>query len=546
MKQLGWTEKWTLRFAVLALLFLALSGFEGMLMRTQLYDRDALHGMEAVLNSIRPGAGDPSTEELYYSMLTAHPIVGVYGFIYMAVFGAFYFLVPYLLNKPVKHKKLVPLNFWLQIAGVMICWASGFFGLFNALYTLYWPLPVTYDRVPLLGSIFFMLGAAIIMVNILIFAYNIFKTVLSRSDERPYNFFQFLRSAFGIPRLMKAVGREDKNAPNLDYNGLPVFIVAVGRGSIDTVINAFVLLTAGALILVYGLFALFGSPLNPASVDALIYKNWYWWGLDMVADGNALIYTAGVWYLLIPLLTGRELFGANVVKTVIMVDLLVSMGVWSHHLLGDTSQPMVMRLLSGQFITWGEFFTMGLTIFASLMTVWLARPVKMTPALKFALGSMFGFVMGGMAGLVQANVGLNVVFHNTQWVVALHAHTFLLTGVGMMLFSVLYALVPMLAKLEYRSKALIDAHFWLWIVGSVIMAYAMGMAGARGMLRRTFYDGTVFQPYTLTAIFGGILVALGFVAFLVNLVGTLGLANVIGLFVPERWLQKREQAVAQA
>jgi cytochrome c oxidase subunit 1 len=546
MKQLGWTEKWTLRFAVLALLFLALSGFEGMLMRTQLYDRDALHGMEAVLNSIRPGAGDPSTEELYYSMLTAHPIVGVYGFIYMAVFGAFYFLVPYLLDKPVKHKKLVPLNFWLQIAGVMICWASGFFGLFNALYTLYWPLPVTYDRVPLLGSIFFMLGAAIIMVNILIFAYNIFKTVLSRSDERPYNFFQFLRSAFGIPRLMKALGREDKNAPNLDYNGLPVFIVAVGRGSIDTVINAFVLLTAGALILVYGLFALFGSPLNPASVDALIYKNWYWWGLDMVADGNALIYTAGVWYLLIPLLTGRELFGANVVKTVIMVDLLVSMGVWSHHLLGDTSQPMVMRLLSGQFITWGEFFTMGLTIFASLMTVWLARPVKMTPALKFALGSMFGFVMGGMAGLVQANVGLNVVFHNTQWVVALHAHTFLLTGVGMMLFSVLYALVPMLTKLEYRSKALIDAHFWLWIVGSVIMAYAMGMAGARGMLRRTFYDGTVFQPYTLAAIFGGILVALGFVAFLVNLVGTLGLANVIGLFVPERWLQKREQAVAQA
>ncbi len=69
--------------------------------------------------------------------------------------------------------------------------------------------------------------------------------------------------------------------------------MAVGRGSIDTVINAFVLLTAGALILVYGLFALFGSALNPDWVDALLYKNWYWWGLDMVADGNALIYTAG-------------------------------------------------------------------------------------------------------------------------------------------------------------------------------------------------------------------------------------------------------------
>jgi cytochrome c oxidase subunit 1 len=546
MKQLGWTEKWTLRFAVLALLFLALSGFEGMLMRTQLYDIDALHGMESALNLIRPGSQDPSTEELYYSMLTAHPIVGVYGFIYMAVFGAFYFLVPFLLDKPIRHKKLVPVNFWLQIVGVMICWGAGFFGTFNALYTLYWPLPVTFDRVPVWGSIFFMVGAAIIMVNILIFAFNIFKTVLSRSDSRPYSFFQFLRAAFGIPRLMKLLGREDKNAPNLDYNGLPVFIVAVGRGSIDTVINAFVLLTAGVLILVYGLFALFGSPLNPGAIDALVYKNWYWWGLDMVADGNALIYTAGVWYLLIPLLTGRQLFGANVVKTVIMVDLLVSMGVWSHHLLADTSQPMVMRLVSGQFITWGEFFTMGLTIFASLMTVWLARPVKMTPALKFALGSMFGFMMGGVAGLIQANVGLNLVFHNTQWVVALHAHTFLLTGVGTMLFSVIYALVPMLTKLEFKSKRLIDAHFWLWIVGSVVMAYAMGMAGARGMLRRTFYEGSQYQPYTLVAIIGGVLVALGLVAFLANLVGTLGLRNVLALVIPEEKLIQQEPASAQA
>jgi cytochrome c oxidase subunit I len=546
MTQLGWTEKWTLRFAVVALLFLALAGFEGMLMRTQLYDKGALHGMEAALNTIRPGVAEPTTEELYYSMLTAHPIVGVYGFIYMAVFGAFYFLVPHLLDRPIKHKKLVPLNFWLQIGGVMTCWSSGFFGLFNSLYTLYWPLPVAFDRVPMLGSIFFMVGAAVIMVNILIFAFNIFKTVLSRSDERPYNFFQFLRSAFGIPRLLRLFGKEDKNAPNLDYDGLPVFLVAVGRGSIDTVINAVVLLTAGVLILVYGLFALFGSPLNPASVDALVYKNWFWWGLDMVADGNALIYTAGVWYLLIPLLTGRELFGANVVKTVIMVDLLVSMGVWSHHLLGDTSQPVVMRLLSGQFITWGEFFTMGLTIFASMMTVWLARPVQMTPALKFALGSMFGFMMGGVAGLIQANMGLNVVFHNTQWVVALHAHTFLITGVGTMLFAVLYALVPMLTKLEFRSKRLVNAHFWLWIVGSVVMAYAMGMAGARGMLRRTFYEGGEYGPYALVGILGGLVVAAGFLAFLVNLVLTLGLPNVLSLFLPERWLPGQQPVPAEA
>ncbi len=539
MKTLGWTEKWTLRFAVFALLFLALSGFEGMLMRSQQYDINSLHSMEQLLNQIRPGGTEPTTEQLYYGMLSIHPIVGIYGFIYMAVFGAFYYLVPTLVKKPIKHPKLVPLNFWLQVSGVMICWLSGFFGLFNAMYTLYWPLPVAFDRVPLYGTIFFTLGAAAVMINILIFSFNIFMTVLSSTSGKKYNFGQFLRSAFGIPRLMKWLGKEDKNAPNMDYNGMPVFIVAVARGSVDTVINAIVLLGAGVLILVYGLFALAGSPLDPMAVNPLVYKNIYWWGLDMVADGNALMYTAGVWYLLIPILTGRELFGAKVVKTVILADLLVSMGVWSHHLLGDTSQPMFMRILSGQFVTWGEFFTMGLTLFVSVMTIWLARPVKLSPSLKFALASMFGFVMGGIAGLIQANVGLNVVYHNTQWVVALHAHTFLLTGVGSMLFCVIYALVPMMTGVDFKNKLLVNLHLVLWMVGSVGMAYTMGIAGSNGMLRRTIYENGEFSVYTGVAFLFGVVLALGFLIFLYNLVKTLGLGNVLSLFLPEKWFSKK-------
>ncbi len=542
MERIGWQEKWTLRYAVAGLVFLAMSGFEGILMRTQLTAPELLRGMEAALNTIRPVSHEPTSAELFYGMLTVHPVVGIYGFVYMCIMGAFYFLVPFLLQKEVRYKKLVPVNFALQVVGVLICWLSGFFGLFNALYTLYWPLPVSYDRVPLAGSIAFVVGAAVVMVNILLFSFNIFSTVLSQSNPRSYTIWQFLRAAFGISRLMKWLGREDKNAPNLDYDGLPVFIVAVGRGSIDTVINAVVLLSAGVLILVYGLAALFKAPLDPGAVDPLVYKNWFWWGLDMVADGNALMYTAGVWYLLIPLLVGRKLYGESVVRTVIMVDLLVSMGVWSHHLLGDQAQPLVMRLLSGQFVTWGEFFTMGLTIFAALMTIWLARPVKFTPALKFVMGSLFGFIMGGVAGLIQANVGLNLVFHNTQWVVALHAHTLLLTGVGMLLFAVIYALIPMLTKLEIRSQRLVNVHFWFWIVGSVVMAYVMGMAGSRGMLRRMIYPApNPYQAYLAVALVGALLMAVGFLAFLVNIVGTLGWANVLSLVVPEGWLKSRPE-----
>jgi hypothetical protein len=65
---------------VVALLFLALSGFEGMLMRSQQYNIDSLHGMEALLNNLRPGDVEPTTAELYYAMLSAHPIVGIFSF----------------------------------------------------------------------------------------------------------------------------------------------------------------------------------------------------------------------------------------------------------------------------------------------------------------------------------------------------------------------------------------------------------------------------------------------------------------------------------
>ena len=111
--RIGWLEKWVLRYAIVGMLFLALSGFEGILMRTQLYAPGSLRGMEEVLNAVRPVVAEPSSAELFYAMLTAHPIVGIYGFAYLCVMGAFYFLVPHLLNREIRHKRLVPINFCL-------------------------------------------------------------------------------------------------------------------------------------------------------------------------------------------------------------------------------------------------------------------------------------------------------------------------------------------------------------------------------------------------------------------------------------------------
>ncbi len=202
--------------------------------------------------------------------------------------------------------------------------------------------------------------------------------------------------------------------------------------------------------------------------------------------------------------------------------------------MSDLPQPLFMRLVSGQFVTWGEFFTMGLSFFAALMTLWIARPLKMSMPLKFMLGGIFGFMLGGFSGLLQANSALNVIMHNTQWVPGFHVHEMILVGLGNVIFAVVYTLLPMLTGTGLKSARLSNAHFWLWTVGGVGMAWSMGLSWAVGALRRTLYPGTdAYVPYQAAAMFFGFLIVAGFAAFVLNLVQTYGLKTLVSVFAPE-------------
>ncbi len=518
----------TLRYAIVASLFLALSGIEGMMMRTRL------------LNI-------PFIDELhYYAVMTVHPLVGTYGWAYMAVMGAFFYLVPTMLKRPLFSLRLAAANMWLHIAGVLTIWLSGFLFYYAPLYTIYWPLPVYFSSP---GAIVFSVGLIVTEISVLLFLFNIFATILGRfrpdltAKAALVSLFVASFGLGGIARAFRGAYRRvavslglKAPRPTLPDGGqeqkLPVFVTAVFRGSIDAVINAVVLAGAGALIASFTLYRAFAGELDPLVIDPLVYKNIYWWGLDMIADGDVLIWTAGTLYLLAPLLAGRKLYGEEFVRYVILADLIISMGVWSHHLLSDRPQPAILRLVSGQFITWGEGFTMGLTFFATLMTLWLARPIKLSLPVKFMLGGIVGFLLGGMAGLLQANYALNTVVHNTQWVPGFHVHQMLLTGLSNILFAAIYALTPMLTGTELKSETLGNLHFWLWTIGGIGMSFSMGLAWSDGMLRRTLYFTDAYLPYMASAAFFGALLALGFLAFLLNVIRTFGLRTIIGLFMP--------------
>lgn len=172
---------------------------------------------------------------------------------------------------------------------------------------------------------------------------------------------------------------------------------------------------------------------------------------------------------------------------------------------------------------------MGLTIFAVLMTIWLARPVEYSVPLRFVLASILGYAIGGSAGILQANYALNRYLHNTQWVIGIHGHVQLLAGLTLTLFAVIYAVAPIITGKELDSK-LADIHLILFFAGALIMGLAMGIAGVEGMLRRTLYYNGEYTTYMLTATIGGILMAGGYLIFFYNVIKTYGLRAILSVF----------------
>jgi cytochrome c oxidase subunit 1 len=508
-------QKLTLRFVVVGLVYYGFVVIEGMLMR---------------IYEISPVAF--IKQHQFFAIMTAHPLVGIFGSTYSLVCGAFLFLVPFLMKKPLYSFKLANWTFILITAGTFIFWAAGFVSHYAPLYTLYWPLPADFSQFSPVGGAVFILGIALVMLGTAFFIINVFGTITYTPEgweKQPAG--ALLASAIGYSGAENLFRRKEKRREHLI--SLPV--AAIARGTVDMTLNTTVILFTGILILVYMVAAILGFDLKESAIDALLYKNWFWWGLDLIADGLVLIFVAGTWYLLATMITGKKLFMQNIARAALLLELVVSWTVWSHHLLSDQAQPGILKVVSGEFVTAFELITQGLAFFITLVTLWSARPLKMTNELKFLLGGLTGFALAVPAGIMQADVGLNRILHNTQWVVGPHVHVAILVGLTMTLYAAVYILFPVLTNgAKLYSQKLADIHFWCHLLGGIGMGAFMGMAGLQGMLRRSLYIEGEFNIYMILAGICGALLLIAFLAFFINIVMSVGLQGVVGIFKPSR------------
>jgi cytochrome c oxidase subunit 1 len=273
-----------------------------------------------------------------------------------------------------------------------------------------------------------------------------------------------------------------------------------------------------------------------SGTDALLARTLFWY------TGHPIVYfwllPAYIsWYTLVPRQAGGKLFSDPMARTSFALFLIFSTPVGIHHQYADPGIHQAWKLLHA-LLTFAVFFPSLLTFFnvvASLEiggrarggTGWLSWFVKLPwgdPSLAAQVIAMVLFAFGGVGGLILASFNVNMVVHNTAYVVG-HLHLTVGTAVMLTFVGITYWLVPHLAGRPLWSTKLALAQVWLWFAGVMLFSPTLHELGLRGMPRRTMIGHAAYLQADWKTLLplvgiGGALMFLSMLGYFLNMVLT--------------------------
>jgi cytochrome c oxidase subunit 1 len=141
--------------------------------------------------------------------------------------------------------------------------------------------------------------------------------------------------------------------------------------------------------------------------------------------------------------------------------------------------------------------------------------IELSAALLYTLGFVFLFSIGGLTGLMQGALAVNVQVHDTYFVVG-HFHYVIFGGTGFAFFAALHYWFPkMFGRMVDERRAKLA---WIPIfTGFNLFYFSMLVIGAQGMPRRYFDHLPQFHAGHVLASLGAFLMVAGLLAMFHNL-----------------------------
>src|SRR6056297_365265 len=255
-------------------------------------------------------------------------------------------------------------------------------------------------------------------------------------------------------------------------------------------------------------------PVYSGAVDAMVQ---WWYGHNAVG----FFLTAGflgMMYYFVPRQANRPIYSYRL--SIVHFWSLIAIYMWAgpHHLhytaLPDWAQTlgMVFSLIL-LAPSWGGMINGIMT----LSGAW--HKLRTDPILRFMIVALSFYGMSTFEGPMMSIKTVNALSHYTDWTIG-HVHSGALGWVAMISIGAVYHLIPKLWGLQgMYSTAMINVHFWLATVGTVLYIVAMWVNGImQGLMWRAVNeDGTLTYSFveSLEASYAGYFVRfLGGVIFL--------------------------------
>ncbi len=261
--------------------------------------------------------------------------------------------------------------------------------------------------------------------------------------------------------------------------------------------------------------------------DAMIQ---WWYGHNAVG----FFLTAGflgIMYYFIPKQVGKPIFSYRL--SVIHFWALVFGYVWlgGHHLhytaLPDWTGSLAAGISIAMIIpSWGGAVN-GLF---TLSGAW--HKLRTDYVLRFLIMAVAFYAMSTFEGPIMSIRTVNALSHYTDWTIG-HVHSGALGWVAMVGIGAIYHMIPRLWETKMYSENLINVHFWMATIGTVIYICAMWASGImqglmwrayddQGSLLYTFAESVeAMHPYYALRALGGLFFVSGVVLMFFNTVMTI-------------------------
>lgn len=410
-------------------------------------------------------------DQMYNRIITSHAIIIIFFIVIPALIGGFgNWLIPLFNNTiDIIFPRLNNLSFWLLIPSLFFIISSIFVKNMNGSgWTIYPPLSDNnFINGFSIDLIIFSLHIA--GISSIIRSINFISTIIL---IKPINIIFSYISLFNLSILVTSF---------LLLISLPVLAGGITIILFDRNFNCrfFDPLGGGDPVLYQHLFWFFGHP----EVYVLIIP-----GFGIISQ--SIIYITGK----------KEVFGKlGMIFAIISIGIL-GFVVWAHHMF-----TVGIDIDSRAYFTAATIIIAvptGIKIFR-WMSTFMNSNFKMISSTIWVIGFLFIFTIGGVTGIILSNSVIDIIFHDTYYVVA-HFHYVLSIGAVFTIFVGLNYWIPIFFNIVLNED-LIKIHFFSSIVGINITFFPQFFLGLNGIPRRYSDFSDSFFLWNFISSYGSII-----------------------------------------